>query len=327
MKISKIIIALIILSIVLFNLPSFAELHEWYEGYRLEPYWYKSYNPLIIQYPNGLILDLIKNIAVARGTYPIRGLLTYSNRVFIEKKATENAIHNLIEESLYLRVDKNRRVYNFAKDDPELKEKIRERIKATVSLLHYRIFTMKRVLQVTNAVQYKGPNSLLNIIFPYLIEEEKLATLEASPTSKEQGEDEIQSEEETGTFEATLSPTLEIENIKIYGAYTGLVIDARGFKVEPAINPLILDDHGNEIYGSLSNLDINLLYKRGKTGYANTPKAAFADYRAGKNPLYIKAIKAERNCNPIVSFKDGYRIIEENKKTGFLDKLYVSIII
>ncbi len=337
MKRSRFIAYFIIVVILFAAMPSFAGLHEWYEGYNLEPYWFKSYNPLIIQYPNGLVLDLIKNRISTRGEYPISGLLTYSNRTYIEEKAQENSIHNLIEKSLNLRLDTNRRLYNLTKNDPDFKEKIRQRIKATVSLIHYRIFTMKRTLRVTSVVQYKGPNSLLNVIFPYLIAEE-LGSIEAVASTEdtemtEESEEIIDiedgevTEEDAEVFEALPSSTPEVENIKIYGTYTGLIIDARGLKVEPAINPYILDEYGNKVLGNISNFDLKLLYKRGKTGYFRTLNAAKANYRAGKNPLYIKATKAERNCNPIISFTDAYRIIEENKMTGFLDKLYVSIII
>ena len=336
MKRSRFITYFIILVILFAAIPSFAGLHEWYEGYKLEPYWYKSYNPLRIQYPNGLVLDLIKNRISTRGEYPISGLLTYSNRTYIEQKAQESSIHNLIEKSLDLRVDTNRRLYNFTKNDPDFKEKIRQRIKATVSLIHYRIFTMKRTLRVTSVVQYKGPNSLLNVIFPHLIAEELgsievVASIDETDIAEEH-EEIIESEtedieEEIAVFENLPSSTPEVENIKIYGTYSGLIIDARGLKVEPAINPYILDEYGTKVFGNISDFDLKLLYKRGKTGYFRTLNAAKANYRAGKNPLYIKAVKAERNCNPIVSFKDAYRIIEENKMMGFLDNLYVSIII
>lgn len=306
MRTSK-LVSFLVFILLLASLPSFADIHEWYEGYKLEPYWAKSRDPLIIEYPNELILDLVKNWVVARGSYPISGLFSMSNREYIEKKAVENAIQNLIEESLFLRVDGGKRLSDFTENNIELKEKIREQIKTTVNHLHYRIFTMRGVLQVTSAVKYKGAGSILNVVYPYLIEAETSTLPPEALTSP--------------------YPTIESENIEIYGNYTGLIIDARGFKIEPAINPLILDEKGNQLLGGLATFDIKLLNKDGKVDYFSAPKLAQGDARTGKNPLYIKAIKADRNCYPIVSAADGYRILEEDKKTGFLNKLAVSIII
>jgi len=308
-------------------------LNEWYEGYKLEPYYWKSYDPLIKQYSNGLILDLVKNRVVARGEYPITGLITYNNRVYIENKATDRAIRELIDAVGELRVSTNERVYNLTRNSTIVAEAIEKRIKATVNILHYRIFTMKRVLRVTSAAQFKGPNSVLNAIYPYLIEREGLS---ASEEEENSGEDEPEDivdlgegvmpyapEMEASTIEAD-SPTF---NVAIKGSYSGLIIDARNLKVEPAIDPVIIDNADDEVFGKISNFDINLLYKRGKTGYTKTLDAARANYRAGKNPLVIKATGARRNCDPIVSQKDAFRIIEENKITGFLEKLYVTIVI
>jgi hypothetical protein len=308
-KKTVLLILLVLISALTFASGSFA-LQEWFEGYKLEPYYYKSYNPLIKQYKNGLILDLIKNRVVARGEKPITGLITYNNRVWIEKKATENSINALMDAVGQLRLSTNERVYNLTKNDPDFAEVIRQRVKKTVEILHYRIFTMRRVLRVTSSVKYKGPNSLLNVIFPYIIEREKAAaTLEATVAL------------------ATEEAVPDFSNVKISGSYTGLIIDARGLKVEPAIDPRIVGENGADVYGTITKFDLDQLYKRGKAGYTRTMDAAYSNYRAGQKPLVVKASSAKRNCDPIVSAEDAHRIIKEDERSRFLDKLFVTIVI
>ena len=46
--------------------------------------------------------------------------------------------------------------------------------------------------------------------------------------------------------------------------------------------------------------------------------------RAGSKPLVIKAISLENfNGNPVISVADANRVLIENKKAGFLDKMNV----
>ncbi len=75
-------------------------------------------------------------------------------------------------------------------------------------------------------------------------------------------------------------------------AYTGLIVDARGLGVLPALAPRILDDQGNEVYGE-SNVSRDWAVKYGMAGYAKTPEQARAmTDRIGAAPGYLKAVKA-----------------------------------
>ncbi|MEN9352912.1 MAG: hypothetical protein RL318_237 [Fibrobacterota bacterium] len=76
-------------------------------------------------------------------------------------------------------------------------------------------------------------------------------------------------------------------------AYTGLIIDARGLSVLPALAPRILDADGKEIYGS-ANVSREWAVKYGMAGYAKTPEQARAiKDRIGDNPGFLKAVRAE----------------------------------
>lgn len=105
-------------------------------------------------------------------------------------------------------------------------------------------------------------------------------------------------------------------NISINGGYTGLIIDCRGFRIQPVMSPVIKNAEGKKIYGH-KNLDPDKVIEFGMASYADSMSQAF---RAGSNPLIIKAVDVEDfNSNPVVSMEDARRILSENKSAHFLE--------
>ena len=104
--------------------------------------------------------------------------------------------------------------------------------------------------------------------------------------------------------------------VKISGRYTGLIIDCRGFRVQPVMSPVIKNANGKKIYGH-KNLDYDKVIEYGMASYATSINEAF---RAGSNPLVIKAVDVEDfNANPVVSMSDANLILKENKVSHFLE--------
>jgi hypothetical protein len=88
------------------------------------------------------------------------------------------------------------------------------------------------------------------------------------------------------------------------GGPTSLVIDARGFKVAPALAPRVKDEKGSELYGPASLGAA--ARKQGAAAYApdlDAARAAFGD-RVGKRPLVLKAIQVE-GADVVVSAADA----------------------
>jgi hypothetical protein len=160
---------------------------------------------------------------------------------------------------------------------------------------------MRGTLRVTSSVKYEGPNSLLSAIYPYL------------PTNEAANVEEIAegSSESASLPDRQAGPTPE-SGVK--GDYTGLIIDARKLKIVPAVYPRIIDDKDRLIF-------------HGAVLYESSLDAVNKKMEAGKNPMLIKAIGARKNCDPVVSTRDGQVITKENKSTGFLEKLNVLLII
>ncbi|HOF05683.1 MAG TPA: LPP20 family lipoprotein [Syntrophales bacterium] len=111
-------------------------------------------------------------------------------------------------------------------------------------------------------------------------------------------------------------------------AVTGLVIDARGLAVRPAMSPKIIDENGKEVYGSM-NVDRQYAIQQGMTGYARDLTAAQSNPRVTSNPLSVKGIRADGpgKCNIVVSNADAGTIRAAAGKMGFLQKCRVMIVL
>lgn len=112
-------------------------------------------------------------------------------------------------------------------------------------------------------------------------------------------------------------------------AFTGLIIDARGMKVMPAIAPRILDEDGKEIYGS-AYVTRKFAQKWGMAGYAKSPEQAkkMTD-RVGKSPGIIKAIqvKGASKTDLVVSNVDANDIKAASASMKFLSDCRVIILV
>lgn len=112
------------------------------------------------------------------------------------------------------------------------------------------------------------------------------------------------------------------------GAYTGLIVDARGLGIQPAMAPKILDEQGNEVYGT-GYVDREYAVKVGVVGYAKEIKKASADKRVADNPLIIKGIKASGTAKTdiVISDGDAKKILGLASNLSFLEKCKVMIIL
>ena len=61
--------------------------------------------------------------------------------------------------------------------------------------------------------------------------------------------------------------------VEIKGGYTGLIIDCRGFRVNPVMSPVIKNAHGEKIYGH-KNLDYDKVIEYGMASYAGSMSEA-----------------------------------------------------
>lgn len=111
--------------------------------------------------------------------------------------------------------------------------------------------------------------------------------------------------------------------------FTGLIIDAKGLGIKPAMAPKVLDEAGNEIYGS-AYVGRAFAVKYGMAGYAKTVEDAGKNKdRIGKTPEKVKAIKASgaNKCDVVLSSGDADALRSSAKNLKFLQECRVIIVV
>lgn len=112
------------------------------------------------------------------------------------------------------------------------------------------------------------------------------------------------------------------------GAYSGLVIDAKGLGLRPAMSPKILDESGQEVYGS-KYVSRDWAVQIGMVGYDKDVNRARANDRVTANPLVVKAIKVsgENKADVVVANASAAMIRNATATQNFLDKCKVMFIV
>lgn len=110
--------------------------------------------------------------------------------------------------------------------------------------------------------------------------------------------------------------------------YTGLVIDARGINVRPAMAPKILSENGQEVYGS-AFVSREFAVQQGMSGYAKGLTPAQSNPRVTNNPLTVKGLRTDGpgRSDIIVSNADAARLRSASEHLSFLKKCRVMIVV
>jgi hypothetical protein len=90
------------------------------------------------------------------------------------------------------------------------------------------------------------------------------------------------------------------------GVYTGIVIDARGLALQPALFPRILDEDGQVLYAPES-VQAEVAMQQGYVAYTSVMDSPLVESRVGKNPLLLRARRTAgpARVNVIMSRADG----------------------
>ncbi len=110
--------------------------------------------------------------------------------------------------------------------------------------------------------------------------------------------------------------------------YTGLVVDARGLGVRPALAPKILNEDGKEVYGS-AWISRDYAVREGMVGYLKDPAAAQTNPRVADKPLMVKAIKAsgDARVDTVITNADAAAIQSASQNLSMLEKCRVIILV
>ena len=111
-------------------------------------------------------------------------------------------------------------------------------------------------------------------------------------------------------------------------AFTGIIIDATGFEVQPALAPSIFNESGQEIYGG-TYASREFAVQRGLVIYVKEVNSEHAKMRIQDNPIKIKALRAKKpnHCNLIISDADASQILGASEHLSFLKKCQVVVMV
>ncbi len=109
---------------------------------------------------------------------------------------------------------------------------------------------------------------------------------------------------------------------------TGLIVDASGLGLRPAMAPKVLDEQGNEIYGS-KFVSREYAVDIGMVGYDKNLDRAVHNDRVADTPLVIKAVNAAgpNKTDVVISAADASRIHNLASNMNFLQHCKVMFIL
>lgn len=110
--------------------------------------------------------------------------------------------------------------------------------------------------------------------------------------------------------------------------FTGMVIDARGINARPAMAPKIINENGEEVYGS-AYVSREFAVQQGMSGYAKDLTAAQSNPRVTNSPLTVKGLRTEGHgrSDIVISNADASRLQSASEHLAFLKKCRVMIVV
>ncbi len=110
--------------------------------------------------------------------------------------------------------------------------------------------------------------------------------------------------------------------------YTGLIVDARGLDVKPAMAPKILNEDGKEVYGP-SCISRDYAVREGTASYFKDPVQAQTNPRVAEKPLMVKAVRlaGDTRVDTVISNADAAILQSASENLSMLQKCRVIILV
>lgn len=135
----------------------------------------------------------------------------------------------------------------------------------------------------------------------------------------------------TGYYQAPpdlSSEAATVETTPKPGTITGIILDARGLGIRPAMSPRIIDQNGGVVYGS-GNFTREYATQYGVAGYSKNMDTAKDDPRVKGNPLVVKGIGVEgsNKTDLVIANSDAFKIKNADRSANFLQNCKVMILL
>jgi len=221
------------------------------------------------------------------------------------KKAEEDAYANLFRAVKEVRIDSSARVKDLVEKSDMIRVQLQGMIKAAQMVK--REYLSDGTVEVTLALKLTG--GLAQLALP----EDVRHVPEITPISGEaSGGNKPESEPQPS--ESTV--------------YTGLVLDARGLQGQPAMAPMIVDEDGQEVYGS-AYVSREFGVQHEMAAYDRDLKTAQNNPRVSSQPLAVRALRTlgPSGCDFVISNADAWKIQNASENLLFLKKCRVIIVL
>ena len=111
-------------------------------------------------------------------------------------------------------------------------------------------------------------------------------------------------------------------------AYTGLIVDARGLEVQPAMYPRLITMAGEVIY-DLMCANPNAVIEKGLVDYCLDMEVAENSPRVGGNPLIVESISVsgEYGADIVLTEEDAEKILSVNSIDNFFGEVKVIVVV
>jgi hypothetical protein len=232
--------------------------------------------------------------AVGIGAPPAQPANAAQARAMAERAAQVVAYRNLLESVKGVRVDSTTTVENFIVTSDVIRTEVNGIIQG--AMIMDKKYMSDGSVEVTVGMKLTG--ALADALLP--------KTLPTPPTGL------------TGSLAPATPGQL----------YTGLIVDARGLGVRPAMAPKILNEDGKEVYGS-AWISRDYAVREGMAGYLKDPVQAQTNPRVTDKPLMVKALKVagDARVDMVITNADAAMLHNASENLSMLQKCRVIILV
>ncbi|MDO9229065.1 MAG: hypothetical protein Q7U03_05825 [Syntrophales bacterium] len=246
--------------------------------------------------------------AVGIGAPPQRNIGTPQARPMALRAGQVDAYRNLLEVVNGVRVDSTTTVKDFTVESDIINTQVQGIVKGAKTMKQE--YLSDGTVEVTVRMPMAG--NFAAVIVPRILERRQAAPMPATPQAP-----------------APAAPQAPAASPASGGeVFTGLVVDARGIQARPAMSPRIIDEKGQEVYGSM-NVDREYAVQQGMSGYARDLTAAQSNARVTNSPVSVKGLKTEGagRSDIVIANADAEKIRASGDNQSFLKKCRVMIVL